>query len=316
MVTRKKSKKEQPLCPLMEKPWHSVQQRRHFLEMEAKNMVAVGRKNFEKTSRSSKRMQSKKNIRSRCILTKITAWLPPQQKRRKFPSSTQTKLYVRPPFPTHKSWIPARQPSIHRKLYNCPPLPPPIKSSIPTSHTVLYTEWNTQTSNRSTQTKFYTHATLSTVHTKCQSQRPKQNCIPARHVILHVILQSCIPPRQYLLHPYRNCIPTTNPSTQRVVHPAPPLPPTKQSLNEEKTCMSSQKFKVATMLQMVETMKCNKEQLIRPFMVKPWHTIEKPRFFLVQLRQTPKRGNKFFLPAQFKRYRRREPRSASGDQPA
>ncbi|KRX35571.1 hypothetical protein T05_14978 [Trichinella murrelli] len=60
MVTRKKSKKEQSLCPLMEKPWHSVQQRRHFLEMETKNMVVVGRKNFEKTSRSSKRMQSKK----------------------------------------------------------------------------------------------------------------------------------------------------------------------------------------------------------------------------------------------------------------
>ncbi|KRY60315.1 hypothetical protein T03_17769 [Trichinella britovi] len=36
----------------------------------------------------------------------------------------------------------------------------------------------------------------------------------------------------------------------------------------------------------------------------------------VQLRQTPNRSNKSPLPAQFKRYRRREPRSASGDQPA
>ncbi|KRX60507.1 hypothetical protein T09_11050 [Trichinella sp. T9] len=36
----------------------------------------------------------------------------------------------------------------------------------------------------------------------------------------------------------------------------------------------------------------------------------------VQMRQTPKRGNKSPLSAQFKRYRRREPRSASGDQPA
>ncbi|KRX81493.1 hypothetical protein T06_5203 [Trichinella sp. T6] len=35
-------------------------------------------------------------------------------------------------------------------------------------------------------------------------------------------------------------------------------------------------------------------------------------FKKVQLRQTPKRGNKFFLPAQFKRYRRREPRVLFG----
>ncbi|KRX63636.1 hypothetical protein T09_9906 [Trichinella sp. T9] len=84
MVTRKKSKKEQSLCPLMEKPWHSVQQRRHFLEMETKNMVVV-------------------------------AWLPPQQKRRKFPSSTQTKLYTRPPryTPPKQSCIPPRQYLLH-----------------------------------------------------------------------------------------------------------------------------------------------------------------------------------------------------------
>ncbi|KRZ92363.1 hypothetical protein T08_2820 [Trichinella sp. T8] len=35
-----------------------------------------------------------------------------------------------------------------------------------------------------------------------------------------------------------------------------------------------------------------------------------------ELRQTPNRGSRSSLPAQFKRYRRREPRSASGDQPA
>ncbi|KRZ66544.1 hypothetical protein T10_12191, partial [Trichinella papuae] len=40
---------------------------------------------------------------------------------------------------------------------------------------------------------------------------------------------------------------------------------------------------------------------------------EKPMQTTVQLRQTPNRGNKSSPPAQFKRYRRREPRLAPGD---
>ncbi|KRX71835.1 hypothetical protein T06_13649 [Trichinella sp. T6] len=247
MVTRKKSKKEQPLCPLMEKPWHSKKFRKDIPQ-------------FEENAIQKKHTKSLHSYKNHSMVA----------------AAAKEK----------KSWIPARQPSIHRKLYNCPPLPPPIKSSIPTSHTVLYTEWNTlppiappkqssiltplcplyiQSANPNDPNKIvYPPVTLySTLYSKTFLQT--QCCTSALHSLPHI----------------QNCIPTTNPSTQRVVHPAPPLPPTKQSLNEEKTCMSSQKFKVATMLQMVATMKCNKEQLIRPFMVKLWHTIEQPRFFLV-----------------------------------
>ncbi|KRY13162.1 hypothetical protein T12_7776 [Trichinella patagoniensis] len=153
MVTRKKSKKEQPLCPLMEKPWHSVQQRRHFLEVETKNMVAIGRKNFEKTSRSSKRMQSKKSSYRKSLHSNKNRHGCRRRKREEsFPP------------PPKQNCIPARH-SLH------------IQSCILHRHYVLHTYIMKHTSaNPSTLTELDT----------CPPTLPSiENCTTARHSLLH-----------------------------------------------------------------------------------------------------------------------------------